>query len=90
MQVRQLSHAQDELDVFKGRDSWKYLSSGRRLALAGHCNVRLVLILLLMGRQVFSKPSEKRYHRTPAETLRALVKSDVGMYERIHSTKVLF
>lgn len=58
----------------KGRNSWKYLSSGRRLALAGHCSVRLVLILLLMGRQVFSKASEKRYHRTPAETLRALVK----------------
>lgn len=54
MRVRQLSHAQHELDLFKGRDSWNRISAGRRLALAGHCGARLVLILLLMGRQVFS------------------------------------
>lgn len=48
------------------RDSWKYGSNGRRLALAGHCRARLVLILLLMGRQVFSTVFGKKVSSDPS------------------------
>lgn len=73
-QLTRPGQAQDELDFLKGCDSWKS-PVGRSLAL-DHCGARLVLILLLMGRQVFSTVLGKKVSSDPsaAETLRTLVK----------------
>lgn len=51
-QLTRPGQAQDELNFLKGCHSWKS-PVGRSPAL-DRCGARLVLILLLMGRQVFS------------------------------------
>lgn len=63
--LHQLTHpgkAQDELDLLKRA---RFLEVGRRLAL-DHCGARLVLILLLMGRQVFSTVLGKKVSSDPS------------------------